>query len=223
MDSMHQPLVLQLMVLTPEDVSKVINFHHFSFSCPFIGLILFIPPSFVAKQVRFGTLTAQSVQVLRLLREAFGVTFKIKQETHVGVSQFASNADNNNKRLRDDEGKSQNKRARHDRESESESENEDSEKDESGSDNEDDDDSENSDQDEDEEDEEGEEGERSDEGSEGSGDDGGEDSESEASEHQISNRSSGRSAAPPVPVPDRTTVLLSCYGVGYSNVFRKAT
>ena len=126
-DSMHQPLVLQLMVLTPEDVSKVCctPFLHL---CLLKCLILFSLPSLhKSKQVRFGTLTAQSVQVLRLLREAFGVTFKIKQETHVGVSQFASNnnADNNNKRARGDEEKSNNKRSRHNSASEGESESED--------------------------------------------------------------------------------------------------
>jgi RNA 3'-terminal phosphate cyclase len=51
-DSAHQPLVLMLMVVTPEDVSKV----------------------------RFGELTDQAVRTLRLLREAFGVTFKIKED-----------------------------------------------------------------------------------------------------------------------------------------------
>ena len=31
-------------------------------------------------QVRFGELTDQSINTLRLLRDAFGVTFKIKEE-----------------------------------------------------------------------------------------------------------------------------------------------
>ena len=51
-DSFHQPLVLMLMVVTPEDVNKV----------------------------RFGVLTDQAVRTLRLLRDAFGVTFKIKED-----------------------------------------------------------------------------------------------------------------------------------------------
>lgn len=52
-DSTHQPLVLMMMVLGPEDVSKV----------------------------RFGQqLTDQAIEVLRLLRVAFGVVFKIKQD-----------------------------------------------------------------------------------------------------------------------------------------------
>ncbi|KAJ1442230.1 18S rRNA biogenesis protein RCL1, partial [Ochromonadaceae sp. CCMP2298] len=51
-DTVHQPLVLMLMVLTPEDVSKV----------------------------RFGVLSPQAIMMLRLLREAFGVTFKIKED-----------------------------------------------------------------------------------------------------------------------------------------------
>jgi len=56
-DRMHQPLILQLMVLTPEDVSKV----------------------------RFGCeLTSQAVLALQLIRDAYGVTFKIKQEDEEG-------------------------------------------------------------------------------------------------------------------------------------------
>lgn len=55
-DRAHQPLILQLMVLTPEDVSKA----------------------------RFGSeLTAQAVLALQLIRDAFGVTFKIKQDDEV--------------------------------------------------------------------------------------------------------------------------------------------
>lgn len=57
--------------------------------------------------------------------------------------------------------------------------------------------------------------------------DGSEGSDSETSEHLSHSNSNSsnkkKNSAPPVPVPDRTTVLLSCYGVGYSNVFRKAT
>lgn len=54
-DSAHQPLLLHLMVLTAEDVSKI----------------------------RCGPLTPQAVLQLRLLREMYdGLTFKIKIETH---------------------------------------------------------------------------------------------------------------------------------------------
>mmetsp|Transcript_12155 Transcript_12155/g.18355 ORF Transcript_12155/g.18355 Transcript_12155/m.18355 type:complete len:362 (+) Transcript_12155:64-1149(+) len=56
-DSAHQSLVLLLMTMSPEDVCKV----------------------------RFGSsLTDQSVETLRLLKDAFGVVFKIKEdpETH---------------------------------------------------------------------------------------------------------------------------------------------
>ena len=35
--------------------------------------------SFLLSQVRFGELTDQSIRALRLLRDAFGVTFKIKE------------------------------------------------------------------------------------------------------------------------------------------------
>lgn len=103
------------------------------------------------------------MQVLRLLREAFGVTFKIKQETHVGVSQFATaaNSDNGGKRAREDEVKSSSKRARQDSESESESEDgsdeeeeeEEEEEESQGSDGSEGDDSENSDEEEEEEEE----------------------------------------------------------------------
>lgn len=52
-DSTHQPLVLQLMVMGPEDVSKVR-----------VG----------------GQLTAQSIKTLQLMRDAFGIVFKIKRQ-----------------------------------------------------------------------------------------------------------------------------------------------
>jgi len=51
-DSSHQCLVLQLMVLGPEDVSKV----------------------------SFGVLTEQAIKTLRLLKDAFGIVFKIKED-----------------------------------------------------------------------------------------------------------------------------------------------
>lgn len=49
---MHQSLILILMVLTPEDVSKV----------------------------RFGSLTPQAMDTLRIIRDAFGVVFRIKED-----------------------------------------------------------------------------------------------------------------------------------------------
>ena len=53
-DSSHQPLILQMMVLGPEDVCKV----------------------------RFGSeLTPQAMETLRLLKDAFGVVFKIKKDS----------------------------------------------------------------------------------------------------------------------------------------------
>ena len=51
-DTSHQVLMLQLMLLGPEDVCKI----------------------------RFGELTDQTIHILRLLKEAFGVTFKIRKD-----------------------------------------------------------------------------------------------------------------------------------------------
>lgn len=51
-DRAHQPLILFLMALTPEDVSKI----------------------------RLGELSAQAVQTLRILRDAFDVVFRIKED-----------------------------------------------------------------------------------------------------------------------------------------------
>lgn len=56
-DSVGQALVLLLMALGPEDVSKV----------------------------RIGQLTMHGIQTLRLAREAFGVTFKIRADTETGT------------------------------------------------------------------------------------------------------------------------------------------
>ena len=67
-DSFHQPLVLMLMVVTPEDVNKV----------------------------RFGVLTDQAVRTLRLLRDAFGVTFKIKEDLAESIPR-TSNTNGNGK------------------------------------------------------------------------------------------------------------------------------
>merc|ERR1711991_1246153 len=53
-DSSHQVLILQLMVMASEDVSKV----------------------------QFGSvLTDQAIDVLRIFREVFGILFKIKKDT----------------------------------------------------------------------------------------------------------------------------------------------
>lgn len=72
-DSSHQALALQLMVLGPEDVCKVRN-----------NAVLLVAGkliiSFLASQMRFGELTENSIQVLRILRDAFGVIFKIKTD-----------------------------------------------------------------------------------------------------------------------------------------------
>lgn len=61
-DRTHQSLILQLLVLGPEDVCKV----------------------------RFGVLTDNAIQTLRVMRDAFGVVFKIKRED--GKSKSASTA-----------------------------------------------------------------------------------------------------------------------------------
>jgi|MDTB01.1.fsa_nt_gb RNA 3'-terminal phosphate cyclase-like protein len=60
-DRTHQPLVLQLMVMGPEDVCKV----------------------------RFGSeLTPQAITTLQLLRDAFGTLFKVKRDsTHPDVGE----------------------------------------------------------------------------------------------------------------------------------------
>ena len=57
-DSCHQCLVLQLMVMGPEDVTKV----------------------------RFGPLSPAAIKLLRLLRAAFGVVFKIKDDDADGTT-----------------------------------------------------------------------------------------------------------------------------------------
>lgn len=56
-DRVHQNLVLFLMILTAEDVSKV----------------------------RFGGLTQGSIQTLRLLKDAFGVVFRITKDVQYEV------------------------------------------------------------------------------------------------------------------------------------------
>ena len=59
-DRNHQPLVLQLMVMGPEDVCKV----------------------------RFGSeLTPQAIKTLQLLRDAFGTIFKIKRDAQPDVGE----------------------------------------------------------------------------------------------------------------------------------------
>jgi RNA 3'-terminal phosphate cyclase-like protein len=81
-DRSHQPLVLMLMVLGPEDVCKVPPPPP---PLPFFSASLLSPPP----KVRFGSeLTDASVECLRLLREAFGVVFKIKEETEEGSSSL---------------------------------------------------------------------------------------------------------------------------------------
>mmetsp|Transcript_68133 Transcript_68133/g.133966 ORF Transcript_68133/g.133966 Transcript_68133/m.133966 type:complete len:517 (+) Transcript_68133:47-1597(+) len=182
-DSMHQPLVLQLMVLTPEDVSKV----------------------------RFGVLSGQAVQVLRLLREAFGVTFKIRQEisTALPALKTASATASDGKRQRREEESGE----------ESDEDDDDDEKESSG--------------DEEEEEEEGSEeegseedsdGEVSEEGSREEEDVDGENESDSDEENTGSSSAKKRNASAVAAAPlQRTTVVLSCYGVGYSNVYRKVT
>lgn len=56
-DSMHQSLMLLMMILCPEDVSKI----------------------------RLGPLTPYTIESLRLYKEMFGVTFKLKAETETNT------------------------------------------------------------------------------------------------------------------------------------------
>ncbi len=118
---MHQSLILILMVLTPEDVSKV----------------------------RFGSLTPQAMDTLRIIRDAFGVVFRIKED------RVESDADRN-RRVTKIEG---------------------------------------DDDDEEEEEEE-------------------EDDNSEPNRNQATANHS---------LPPRVTYLLSCLGIGYTNVNRRVT
>mmetsp|Transcript_28695 Transcript_28695/g.37619 ORF Transcript_28695/g.37619 Transcript_28695/m.37619 type:complete len:396 (-) Transcript_28695:64-1251(-) len=73
-DRAHQPLFFLLMVLCPEDVSRL----------------------------RIGNLTPQSIQTLRLLKEFFGVMFKLKpdkEQNAVLVSCLGSGFKNVNRRV----------------------------------------------------------------------------------------------------------------------------
>jgi RNA 3'-terminal phosphate cyclase-like protein len=120
-DRAHQALILQLMVLTPEDVSKV----------------------------RFGTLSPQAVDTLRIIRDAFGVVFRVKEDREL-------------QKKSDKQGK----KRRHSEDEEDEDENEEEDEDYKEE--------------------------------EGGGDD----------EDKLSHR---------------VTFLLSCLGIGYSNVNRRVT
>jgi hypothetical protein len=179
-------------------------------------------------QVRFGALTGQAVQVLRLLREAFGVTFRIKQETStVAVGGKRAALPGSSDRVRGDE-----KRARRDAgsdgsDSDGEGSGEESGSEEGDSDN-DDDDEEDDEEEEgsegsDEEDSEGSAGseEGEDEGSAEGSEDDEEGSEEGARASGSKNSSSGAGSRLGAQTLERSTVLLSCYGVGYSNVYRK--
>jgi Mg-chelatase subunit ChlI len=190
--------------------------------------------------VRFGALTGQAVQVLWLLREAFGVTFKIRQETHpvvqarrggaaavAGAGKRTSAAGHSGGK---GEGKSQKRTRRHAAEVEESEDGSDdgSEGSESEAD---------SGEDSEEEDEDGEE----DGGREGYSDSGSEGSSSEGSGNEGGGNEGGGSdgsedgshsevgeifeggASTAAAALERTTVLLSCYGIGYSNVYRRAT
>ena len=48
-------------------------------------------------QVRFGELTEQSIRTLRLMRDAFGVTFKIKEEISATSDSADSSTSNGTK------------------------------------------------------------------------------------------------------------------------------
>jgi RNA 3'-terminal phosphate cyclase-like protein len=63
-DRSHQPLILQLMVLTPEDVSKV----------------------------RFGSLSSQAIETLRIMRDAFGVVFRVQEDKQFLPTTLASSS-----------------------------------------------------------------------------------------------------------------------------------
>jgi RNA 3'-terminal phosphate cyclase-like protein len=65
-DRSHQPLILQLMVLTPEDVSKV----------------------------RFGSLSPQAIETLRIMRDAFGVIFRVQEDKQFLPTTLASSKRN---------------------------------------------------------------------------------------------------------------------------------
>lgn len=56
-DSSHQCLMIQLMVMTPEDVSKI----------------------------RLGPLTTNAIKLLRIIRDAFGITFKVREDKSNGT------------------------------------------------------------------------------------------------------------------------------------------
>jgi RNA 3'-terminal phosphate cyclase-like protein len=71
-DRMHQSLILMLMVLTSEDVSKV----------SFFFILLSISNLFTSChfQVRFGQISSTAMDTLHIIREAFGVIFRIKED-----------------------------------------------------------------------------------------------------------------------------------------------
>lgn len=64
-DSTHQSLLLLLMLLGPEDISKI----------------------------RLGPLTQSSIKCLRLIREFFGVTYRIRPDAHVVRADGSTSSD----------------------------------------------------------------------------------------------------------------------------------
>lgn len=131
-DRSHQSLFLMLMALTPEDVSKV----------------------------RFGALTPQTIDTLRILRDAFGVVFRIKEDRSEAEQDRWTNQNHKKRRSSDRD-------------------NDEDEEDEEDSDN----------------------------------------NESEDMETEEGQRSMKGSDS----LPPRITYLLSCLGVGLTNVNRRVT
>lgn len=193
-DSMHQSLILQLMVLTPEDVSKV----------------------------RFGHLSTQAIETLRIIRDAFGVVFRIKEEKQIlekekRTSKNSKKSGNNSDNDEDDSeyGDFEDMEVGDDHEDENKEE-EDDEMDENVE-----------DSDDEEEEDEDEEEESDDDGEEDSYDDADEsaeeeenDSSSEDGSEQLEDENEENGE---VTTQTRVTYLLSCLGTGYTNVNRRAT
>lgn len=224
---MHQPLVLLLMVLTPEDVSKVCAERlHFNSVCP--ELLSCFPDI----QVRFGALTGQSVLVLRLLRDAFGVTFKVKQDTNavplfkdsdkIGALKGLQETKQKKRKSSeledsgDDVSEESGSRRRDGSEDSDASEDDDisdNEHSNGSGDGSDTDDMEEDEVDEDDDDASGSEEEREEDDVHNDSD---EEMDGEGHESSMGMEQNN------IP-SSRTTVLLSCYGIGYSNMFRKAT
>jgi RNA 3'-terminal phosphate cyclase-like protein len=69
---------MQFMALGPEDVCKV---YLIIFNIQFVQILFFTSAHLVVIKVRFGgSLSDQAIDVLRVIKEAFGITFKIKED-----------------------------------------------------------------------------------------------------------------------------------------------